>query len=270
MSTQLGSTSILDNHKLQDCDMSEGDDQDDTCSSYKPSPEMTKGCNSDSQTYCDSPLCGELPTPPPLLSLPPLYPYSPLSTRTWWWWPSPTALISLKDNTTVPKELPSPVNTLVNSVQGLGEEGGEGESPKVESNQPEKREELGEGGPPDPGPLGGTSGPSELPDPGCLPAPNKTAVRRNLINKTSWVYCIKPWTTWMTNQLSLSLNSLVSTRQESNSLSFKERAAIWTPISSSFRWRAAICPSNWLSHSFTPLISTHCMWCLWRTSLHNW
>ena len=46
MPTQLGSTSILGNHKLQDCDMSEGYDQDDTCSSYKPSLETTIGRNS--------------------------------------------------------------------------------------------------------------------------------------------------------------------------------------------------------------------------------
>ena len=127
--------------------MSEGDDQDDTCSSYKPSPEMTKGCNSDSQTYCDSPLCGELPTPPPLLSLPPLYPCSPLLPRTWQWKPSSTASISSKDDITVPKELTSPVNTSVSSVMGLGEEGGEGESPKAESSQLVKTEELEEEGP---------------------------------------------------------------------------------------------------------------------------
>ena len=85
MSTQLESTSILDNHQPQDCDMSEGDDQDDTHSSYKPSPETTKGCNSDNQTYCDSPLCGESPISPPLLSLPPLYPESPLFGETPLW-----------------------------------------------------------------------------------------------------------------------------------------------------------------------------------------
>ena len=56
---------------------------------------------------------------------------------------------------------------------------------KVESNQPAMIEVLGEGGPPDPGPRGGTSGPSEPPDPESLPAPNKTAERRNLIRETS-------------------------------------------------------------------------------------
>ena len=45
--TQLESTSYLDNHKPHVCNKSEGDDQGDTCSPYKPSLEMTMGCNSD-------------------------------------------------------------------------------------------------------------------------------------------------------------------------------------------------------------------------------
>ena len=48
MPTQLGSNSIINNHKPQDYNKSEGDDQDDTCSSYKPSLEITKDCNSGS------------------------------------------------------------------------------------------------------------------------------------------------------------------------------------------------------------------------------
>ena len=44
--TQLESTSNLDNHKPLDCDRNEGDDQDASCSPYKPSLETTKGCSS--------------------------------------------------------------------------------------------------------------------------------------------------------------------------------------------------------------------------------
>ena len=55
-------------------------------------------------------------------------------------------------------------------MPGLEEEGGVGGLPKVESNQQEMTEVLGEGGPPDPGPRRGTSGPSDPPDPVDLPA----------------------------------------------------------------------------------------------------
>jgi hypothetical protein len=46
-STQTGSTNLLDNHKLLDCDTNEGDDQDESCYPYKPSLGMTKGRNTD-------------------------------------------------------------------------------------------------------------------------------------------------------------------------------------------------------------------------------
>ena len=82
MPTQLGSTSTLGNHKLQDCNKNGGDDQDASCSPYIPSLEMTTGCNSCTQTNCGAPLYGASPTHPQPASLPPLYPESPLSGET--------------------------------------------------------------------------------------------------------------------------------------------------------------------------------------------
>ena len=51
-STQLGSTSILDNHKPQDSYSYVRDEKDDTYSQYKPSPDWTKDYNLDSQVNC--------------------------------------------------------------------------------------------------------------------------------------------------------------------------------------------------------------------------
>ena len=65
------------------------------------------------------------------------------------------------------------------------DKGGEGEPPKVASNQLAVIEVLGEGGPPDLGPHRGTSGPSDPLDPGDPPDLNKMAERRNLITESS-------------------------------------------------------------------------------------
>ena len=183
--TQLESTSTLGNHKLQDYSKNVGDDQDASCSPYKPSPEMTTGCNSRTRTNCGALLYDASPTHPQPASLPPSYPESPLSGETPLLLTSSTAVTSWKDNTAIPKESTSPADTSVNGVWGPGEEGGEGEPPKAASNQPVTIEVLGEGGPPDPGPCGGTSGPSGPLDPGDLPDPNRIAERRNLITKSS-------------------------------------------------------------------------------------
>ena len=80
--TQLESTSILGNHKPQDCDRSEEGDQDASCSPYKPSLEMTMGRNSHTRTNCGAPLYDASPVRPQPVSLPPLYPESPLSGET--------------------------------------------------------------------------------------------------------------------------------------------------------------------------------------------
>ena len=80
--TQLGSTSILDNHKLQDFDKNVEDDQDAPCSPYTPSLEMTRGHNSRTRTNCGAPLYDAFPIHPQLASLPPLYPDSPLFGET--------------------------------------------------------------------------------------------------------------------------------------------------------------------------------------------
>ena len=92
-------------------------------------------------------------------------------------------MTSWKDDTAVPKELPA--DTLVNGIRDPGEEGGEGKPPKAASNQLEMTEVLGKGGPPDPGPHRGTSGPLNPPGPGVLPDPNRMAERRNLITESS-------------------------------------------------------------------------------------
>ena len=114
--TQLESTRTLGNHKLQDYSKNVGDDQDASCSPYTPSLEMTRGCSSRTRTNCAAPLYDASPTHPQLPSLPPLYPDSPLSGETPLWPTSSTAKSSWKDNITVPKELPSSADTLVNGV----------------------------------------------------------------------------------------------------------------------------------------------------------
>ena len=183
--TNSRSTKVLDNHKLLDYDKSEGGDLDASGSAYTPSLERTRGCNSGTRTSCDVPLYGTSPTPPQPASLPPSYPESPLYSKTPLSPAASTASIAWKDDTAVPKEWPSLADTSENGVWGPGEEGGVGGLPKAESNQRETTEVLGEGGSPDPGPRGGTSGPLESPDPGSPPAPNKTAERRNLIKDNS-------------------------------------------------------------------------------------
>ena len=184
-STDFRSTKVLDNHRLLDFDKNEGDDQDASCSPYKPLPGKTKGHSSDTQISCDVPLYGTSPTPPQPASLPPSYPESPRCSETPLLPAASIASTSWKDNTAVPKEWTSLPDTSVNSVLGPGEEGGVGGLPKAEFSQRETTEVLGEGGPPDPGPRGGTSGPSDTPGPEDLPAPNKTAERRNLMRETS-------------------------------------------------------------------------------------
>ena len=87
MPTQLESTNYLDNHKPLDCDRNEGDNQDASCSPYKPALEMTMGHNSHNQINCDALLCGASGAPPQLPSLPPSYPDSPLLPRTPQWGP---------------------------------------------------------------------------------------------------------------------------------------------------------------------------------------
>ena len=70
-STQLESTSILDNHKppgSYSCAMGE---QDDTCSQYKPLQDRTKDYNLDSQANYEIPLFGTMPSPPPIPWMPP-------------------------------------------------------------------------------------------------------------------------------------------------------------------------------------------------------
>ena len=183
--TNCRSTRVLDNHKLQGSYRNEEDDLDASGSVYTPSWERTMGRNSRTRTNCGAPLCDASPIPPQLASLPPSYPDSPLYSKTPRSPASSIASTSWKDDTAVPKEWPSLVDTLVNGVWGPGEEGGVGGLPKVESNQQETTEVLGEGGLPDPGPPRGTSESSVPPTPADLPAPNKMAERRNLMRESS-------------------------------------------------------------------------------------
>ena len=184
-STNSRSTKVLDNHKLLDFYRNGEDDQDASNSPYKPSREKTKGHNSDTRTSCGAPKYDASPTPPQPASLPPSYPESPRSLGTPLSPAASTASTSWKVDTAVPKEWTSLADTSVNGVLGPEEEEGVGGPPKAESNQRETTEVLGEGGPPDPGPRGGTSGTLGPPDPESLPVPNKTAERRNLIRETS-------------------------------------------------------------------------------------
>ena len=87
-STQLGSTSILDNHKLPDfynCVMGE---QGDTCSQDKPLQDQTKDYNSDSQANCGILLSSTVPTPPPIPWTLPWSPALPPTPRSPLWRPS--------------------------------------------------------------------------------------------------------------------------------------------------------------------------------------
>ena len=183
--TDSTSTKALDNRMLLDYDRNEEDDQDASDSPYKPLPERTKGHNSDTRISCGASKYDASPTPPQPASLPPLYPESPLSGETPLLPASSTVATSEKVDSAAPKEWTSLADTSVNGVWGLEEEEGVGGPPKVESNQRETTEVLGEGGPSDPGPRGGTSDPSEPPGPEPLPALNRTAERRNLIRETS-------------------------------------------------------------------------------------
>ena len=182
--TQLGSTSILSNHKLQDSYNYVKDEQDDTCSPYKPLPDPTKVHNSGSPGNCERSLSYTMTTPLPEVLLLPSYPAPVPSSKTPQWQPSSASPSDEMGDIVAQYELPVTNDTSVLGVLGpIGEEGGE-ESLRAESNQLETMEVLTEGGPPNPGPLGGTSGPSGAPEP-SPPDPNKTAVRRNLINESS-------------------------------------------------------------------------------------
>ena len=183
--TNFRSTRVLDNHKLQGSYRKGEDDQDASDSLYKPLWEKTKHHNSDTQIGCDAPKYDASPTPPQPASLPPSYPESPLSPGIPLLPAASTASTSWKVDTAVPKEWTSLADTSVNGIWGPEEEEGVGGPPKAESNQRETTEVLGEGGPPDPGPRGGTSGPSDPPGPEDLPVLNKMAERRNLIRETS-------------------------------------------------------------------------------------
>ena len=183
-STQLGSTSILDNHKLPGSYNCVMDEQDDTYSQYKPLLDWTKDYNSDTQANCEIPLSGIMLTPPPIPWTPPWSPVLPLIPRSPLWQPSSISPSDERGDTAVQNELPAPNDTSEFGVGGLtGEDRGE-VSLKEDSNQREMAEVVKEGGPPDPGPPGGTSGPFKVPET-SPPAPSMTAVRRNLINESS-------------------------------------------------------------------------------------
>ena len=167
-STQLGSTSILDNHGPQDSYKNVKDEQDDTCSQYKPLQGQTKDYNLDNQANCEIPLSGTKPTPPPIPWLPPWSPAPPPKSRSPLWWPSSTSPSDKRGDTAVQNELPSPNDTLESSVGGpTGEEGGE-VFPRVESNHLEMSEVPTEDGPPGPDPPRGISGPCEAPGTSAL------------------------------------------------------------------------------------------------------
>ena len=115
--TNSSSTKALDNHMPQDSYKNGGDGQDASYSPCKPSPERTRGHNSDTRTSCGALLYDASPTPPQLFSLPPSYPESPLYTETPLLPAVSIAATSWKDDTAVPKESPSPADTSVNSCQ---------------------------------------------------------------------------------------------------------------------------------------------------------
>src|SRR6202034_1722377 len=182
--TQLGSTSILDNHKPPDhYNYGEGE-KDDTYSPYKPVQDQTKDYNSDNQANCETPISCKSSAPPPISCTPPRFPAPSPIPRSPLWRPSSTSPSDERGDIAVQNELPSQNDISESGVVGpIGEDGGE-ESLKADSHQRETAEVEGEDGPPDPGPPGGTSGPGE--ELGTLPpAPSKTAVRMNLINESS-------------------------------------------------------------------------------------
>ena len=184
MSTQLGSTSILDNHKLPGSYSYVKGEQDDTYSQYKPLLDRTKDHNLDSQANCEIPLFSTRPTPPPVSWMLPWSPAPPPILRSLLWWPSSISPSDERGDTTVQNKSLSPNDTSEFGVAGPIGEDGEEVSPRAESSQWEMAEVAMEGGPPDPDPPRGTSGPCEAPET-SPPDPSRTAVRMNLINASS-------------------------------------------------------------------------------------
>ena len=184
-STELGSTSILDNHKLLGSYSYEEGEKDNIYSQYRPAQDLTKDYNSGNQANCGIPLSCTKPAPPPIPWTPPWSPAPPPIPRSPLWRPSSISPSDERGNTAVQNELPSPNDTSEFGVGGpIGDDGGEEVSLKADSNQRETAEVEREEAPPDPGPPGGTSGPTkELGT--SPPAPSKTAVRMNLINESS-------------------------------------------------------------------------------------
>ena len=140
MSTQLGSTSILDNHKLQDSYNYVMGEQDDTCSQYKQLQDRTKGYNSDNQVNCEILLSDTMPTPLPTLRMPPLSPALPPKPRSPLWRPSSISPSDKRGDTAVQNEWPSSNNTLESGVGGPTGDEGVVESLRVESNHLETSE----------------------------------------------------------------------------------------------------------------------------------
>jgi hypothetical protein len=152
------------NHNTGTKGTDEEDDQHGTDSSYNTVGEMTRGCNSDNLTRCDSPLSGASPIPPPTAAPPPMSHDSPLSPR------SP---LSRTSSTSAPAmvcnvDRNQSASSEMTDWNGSGPLIEAGESMVGESNQEERRdsrEGQEEGKPPDPGPLGGPSFSSEGPGP---------------------------------------------------------------------------------------------------------
>src|SRR6202789_3552894 len=124
--TQLGSTSILDNHKPPDpYNYGEGE-KDDTYSPYKPVQDQTKDYNSDNQANCGKPISYRSSTPPPISCTPPRFPAPSPTPRSPLWRPSSTSPSAERGDTAVQNELPSPNDTSEFGVGGpTGEDGGE-------------------------------------------------------------------------------------------------------------------------------------------------
>ena len=109
--TQLGSTSILDNHKPPDSYSYVMDEQDGTCSQYKPLLDRTKDYNSDTQESCEIPLSGITPIPPPTPWTPPWFPVPPPTLKSPLWLPSSTSPNDERGDNAVQNELASPNDT---------------------------------------------------------------------------------------------------------------------------------------------------------------
>ena len=125
ISTQLGSTSILDNHKLPGSYNCVMDEQDDICSQYKPLQDRTRDYSLDTQASCGIPLSGTMPTPPPIPWTPPWSPAPPPILRSPLWRPSSISPSDERGNTAVQNELPSPNDTSESGIGGLtGEDRG--------------------------------------------------------------------------------------------------------------------------------------------------